>query len=305
MIHGGGHILLSRKDIRPPQTQTLLNAGFLPISIDYRLCPEISLLDGPMHDACKALRWIRQSLSNLPLCRSDIRPDSSRVVAVGWSSGGHLAMTLAWTAPAIGIQPPEAILAFYCATDYEDPFWYKPNFPFGSESMMDEIEYNVDQGMYDKPITAYNPSRVERAKGGWMAPSDPRSLIALHMNWKGLTLPFLLRKWKHRMGTSERSGEPAHPTEDEVKAASPLAQIRDGHYKSPTFLIHGTLDDLIPHEQSMRTYRELLAKGIEAEIRVLEGEVHLFDIYPGYSKNLKALKTVDDGYRFLQKHAQS
>lgn len=302
MIHGGGHIMLSRKDIRPQQTQSLLDAGFLPISIDYRLCPEISLLDGPMHDACEALSWARQSLSSLPLRRSDIRPDSTRIVAVGWSSGGHLAMTLAWTAPARGIQPPEAILAFYCPTDYEDPFWYQPNFPFGSESTMHEIEYDVRQGMYEKPITAYNPSSVERAKGGWMAPRDPRSLIALHMNWKGQTLSFLLNKWKDKKGTTECSGEPARPTEDEVKVASPLAQIRDGYYKTPTFLIHGTMDDLIPYEQSIRTYKEFLAKGIEAEIRVLEGRLHLFDIFPEYSKNLEALQTVEDGYNFLLKH---
>lgn len=302
MIHGGGHILLSRKDIRLAQTEWLLKAGFLPISIDYRLCPEISLLHGPMYDACTALSWARHSLPSLQLCRPDIRPDGSRAVAVGWSSGGHLAMSLAWTAPARAIQPPEAILAFYCATDYEDPFWYKPNFPFGSESLMREIEYDVNEGMYDKPITAYNPSRKVRPKGGWMAPNDPRSLITLHMNWKGQTLQFLLSKWKHGKDSKEFNGEPARPTESEVKAISPLAQIRDNNYKSPTFLIHGTLDDLIPYEQSLRTHRQLNAKGVAAEIRVLEDELHLFDIYPGYSKNLRALQTVEDGYKFLRKY---
>ena len=301
MIHGGGHILLSRKNIRPPQTEWLLNAGFLPISIDYRLCPEISLLDGPMHDTCTALSWARHYLPSISLRRPDIQPDGARVVAVGWSSGGHLAMSLAWTAPTRGIQPPEAILAFYCATDYEDPFWYKPNFPFGSESTMREIKYDVDQGISDRPITSYIPSRVERPKGGWMAPNDPRSLISLHMNWKGQTLQFLLTKWKHGK-ESIKCKEPVRPTENEVKAASPLAQIRNGHYQSPTFLIHGTQDDLIPYEQSIRTYRELVAKGITAEIRVLENELHLFDIYPEYSRNLKALKTVEDGYNFLRKH---
>ena len=40
MIHGGGHVLSTRKDIRDDQTQILLKAGFLPVSVDYRLCPE-------------------------------------------------------------------------------------------------------------------------------------------------------------------------------------------------------------------------------------------------------------------------
>jgi hypothetical protein len=34
MIHGGGHIMLSRKDIRAKQTQLLLENGLLPVSID-------------------------------------------------------------------------------------------------------------------------------------------------------------------------------------------------------------------------------------------------------------------------------
>lgn len=55
MIHGGGHIMLSSKDIRPQQLQMLHDAGFLPISIDYRLCPEVTLPAGPMKDVCDAL----------------------------------------------------------------------------------------------------------------------------------------------------------------------------------------------------------------------------------------------------------
>ncbi|KAL8636934.1 MAG: hypothetical protein Q9228_005732, partial [Teloschistes exilis] len=123
MIHGGGHVMLSRKDVRPRQTQMLIEAGFLPVSIDYRLCPEINLLDGPMHDVRTALHWARNTLPTLTLERADITPDGDRVVAVGWSTGGHLAMSLAWTASAAGLSPPSAILAFYCPTDYEDPFW--------------------------------------------------------------------------------------------------------------------------------------------------------------------------------------
>ena len=100
--------MLSRQDVRPQQTQTLLKTGFLPISIDYRLCPETTLVDGPMRDVCSAHEWARCILPSLQLKRTDIRPDGDRVVAIGWSTGGHLAMTLAWTAPAAGIAAPNA-----------------------------------------------------------------------------------------------------------------------------------------------------------------------------------------------------
>jgi acetyl esterase/lipase len=119
MIHGGGHVMLSRKDIRRRQTQLLLANGFLPVSIDYRLCPELNIFDGPMTDIRDALRWAREELPKLELKCPGLQVDGEKVVAVGWSTGGHLAMTLAWTPLQHDLKPPEAILAFYCPTDYE------------------------------------------------------------------------------------------------------------------------------------------------------------------------------------------
>lgn len=120
MIHGGSHIIFSRKDIRPPQTRIMLEMGLLPVSLDHRLCPEIALADGPMVDVCDALVWARTQLPNLQLEDPNIRPDPDRVVVIGWSSGGQLALSTGWTAPQRGLKPPDAILAFYCPTDYED-----------------------------------------------------------------------------------------------------------------------------------------------------------------------------------------
>jgi acetyl esterase/lipase len=112
--------MLSRKDVRRKQTQYLLANGLLPVSIDYRLCPEVNILDGPMTDVRDALRWAREELPNLKLKCPGLKADGGRVVVVGWSTGGHLAMTLAWTSLQHGIKPPEGILAFYCPTDYEE-----------------------------------------------------------------------------------------------------------------------------------------------------------------------------------------
>ncbi|KAL8651541.1 MAG: hypothetical protein Q9210_003192, partial [Variospora velana] len=278
MIHGGGHVMLSRKDVRPQQTQTLLDAGFLPVSVDYRLCPEITLADGPVRDVCSALAWARHSLPSSTLKRPDIRPDGSRVVAVGWSTGGHLAMTLAWTAPAAGIAAPDAILAFYCPTDYEDPFWTRPNIPRGSERQASEASYDLWEGVHDAPITGYNPPASTRALGGWMAPEDPRSRICLHMNWKGATLPVLLNGMDPARRRRRSQDHLPSPTREQIAAVSPLAQIRKGSYRTPTFLVHGTRDDLIPWEQAQRTVDAMRERGVAAEVRVVQGAVHLFDV---------------------------
>lgn len=294
--------MLSRKDIRPPQTKILLDSGFLPVSVDYRLCPEITLPEGPMQDVCDALSWARTILPTFRLQRHDIRADGDHVVAVGWSTGGHLALTLGFTAPQAGIRPPNATLAFYCPLDYEDPFWSRPNKPF-SQGMEGKLEYDLLDGVHELPITAYNPSPAKRALGGWMAPSDPRSRIALHMNWKGRTLRVLLNKLSPNSGSSnDPTADLPEPTPDQIQSVSPLAQIQQGAYRVPTFIIHGTKDDLIPWQQAMRTYEALRQNDVIAELRILEGAVHLFDLYQSCNTDEKVIRAIQEGYEFLRMH---
>ena len=124
MIHGGGHMTLSRKAIRLAQTSHLLANGVLPISLDYRLCPEVNLIDGPMADVRDACGWVQSSsITSLQatLDRKGIKlqVDRKKFVMIGWSTGGHLAMTTAWTTKAAGLSPPCAILNFYSPTEFE------------------------------------------------------------------------------------------------------------------------------------------------------------------------------------------
>lgn len=294
--------MLSRKDVRPKQTQTLLDAGFLPVSVDYRLCPETTLQEGPMTDVRDALNWARNTLPSLSRKRSDVRITGERVVAVGWSTGGTLALSLGWTAPSAGLQPPDAILAFYCPTDYEDECWSRENKPYGDAALTTEA-YNIWEGISDSPITAYNPPTGTRAAGGWMAKNDARSRIVLHMNWHGQTVPVLVHGLK-KSAQNVQTGVPKlpQPTPEQVQAISPLAQIRSGAYKTPTFLVHPYEDDLIPWQQAQRTADELRRSGVESELRLIGNAAHLFDMYRSHESNAEAVKSVADGYAFLTRH---
>ncbi|KAL3462245.1 hypothetical protein BJX64DRAFT_288576 [Aspergillus heterothallicus] len=301
MVHGGGHIMLSRKDIRPKQTAHLHSLGFLPISIDYRLCPESPLIDGPMRDVSDAITWARTTLPTLPLRRQGLQIDPSRVVLVGWSTGGHLAMTTAYTTIERGLAPPDAVLAFYCATDFEDPFWSNPNYPENSEALS-RTPYNLLEGVQQHPITAYNVPSSSRAVGGWMAPQDPRSRIVLHMNWKGQFMPVLLRGLPPAGSVSDAEAaalmNQPQPPREEIQRASPYAQITKGVYRTPTFIIHGTEDDLIPYTQSVRTIEALQAQGVKAGIRAPKGKIHLFDMYRDADGS--SWEAVRKGYEFLE-----
>lgn len=292
--------MLSRKDIRPKQTQLLLNSGLLPVSIDYRLCPEVNITDGPITDVCDALKWARNELPHLNLGIPGLQVDGDKVVVVGWSTGGTLSLTLGFTAPQRGIRPPEAILAFYCPSDYEADCWTQPNYPENSKNSVPE-NYDLLEGVQDTAITSYNVDRKKNAVGGWMSLSDPRSRIVLHMNWTGQALPVLLNGLpsKKTIGTADPKKwlKLPQPPREKVVAISPYAQIVRGNYNTPTYLIHGTKDDLIPWQQMQRTYDALVAKGVPAGLEIVDGAVHLFDLYR--DRDGRYWQTVLKGYDFL------
>ena len=109
---------LSRKAVRPAQTKHLLANGFLPVSIDYRLCPEVTLTDGPIADVTDAYVWAQTALPRLAP-QQGIVLDPRNVVIIGWSSGGYLALTLGWMSKAAGVPLPAALLSFYAPVDFK------------------------------------------------------------------------------------------------------------------------------------------------------------------------------------------
>ena len=108
----------SKNIIRPWQIPLLLQLGFLPVSLDHRLCPETTLAEGPMADIRDGFAWARKELSAIASKTRDFVLDPERVVVVGWSTGATLAMSTAWTALDAGVKPPEAILNFYGPSDF-------------------------------------------------------------------------------------------------------------------------------------------------------------------------------------------
>ncbi|KAH3943164.1 hypothetical protein HBH53_175970 [Parastagonospora nodorum] len=92
---------------------------------------------------------------------------------------------------------------------------------------------------------------------GWIAPKDAQSRIVLHMNWYGQTLPILFRglpSGKHAGRTKDATWQNmVQPSNEEILQGSPYAQIVRGNYKSPTHIVFGTNDNLIPWQQAKRT----------------------------------------------------
>ena len=124
-----------------------------------------------------------------------------------------------------------------------------------------------------------------------MSLDDAHSRIMLYMNREGKALPILIHGLSKKKGRSIISSSmtkelvlPA-PSIEQIRSISPLAQIRAGRYATPTFLIHGTRDDLVPWQQSQRTHEALVERGVAARLVVLEDALHLFDMYRQFRMN--------------------
>ncbi len=130
------------------------------------------------------------------------------------------------------------------------------------------------------------------------------------MNWHAQALPILLNGLpsKTQAAAAAADADPTNwnslppPTHSKIIAASPLAQIVRGSYRTPTFLLHGSDDDLVPCRQARRVHEALGADGVEAGIAIVEGKGHLFDIFYGDEGEGGEWEAVKEGYRFLFNH---
>lgn len=333
MIHGGGFMTLSKTAIRPYQTQHLLNNGFLPIGIDFQLCPEIDLIAGPMADVRDALGWVRDKLPAIARAHA-IKVDATKLVVVGWSTGGHLAMTTAWTCTGIGQEPPVAILSFYGPTDFQSegaspkylygllrPFLFfntHTRLTIGTDIDRRRAEQypertisfeRIRQSLPKKPvsriiqlptrfytqdlprlhphrtsllslanlpfpiqITSYDsPTGTDGTNLGWVRPGDPRSELVLSLFKESHGLRVMLN------GLSETALS-TPPPRSKVEAISPMAQLRSGRYRVPTFVIHADKDEIAPFRDSEKFVETLSEKGVECGLGRVRGKKHIHDL---------------------------
>ena len=79
--------------------EALNEAGFVAVASDYRLCPTISVLDGPVADSVAAYEWAQNELPMLLEKEHGIRVDGKNIVTLGHSCGGGLALLMVSTSP--------------------------------------------------------------------------------------------------------------------------------------------------------------------------------------------------------------
>jgi len=95
MIHGGAFMLGESKQNNEDQIGDCLARGWIVVSVQHRVCPAVDILQA-MADVRDALKWIQSGGLTRALDQAFvlIMPDIERIMAVGISSGGHLALSL-------------------------------------------------------------------------------------------------------------------------------------------------------------------------------------------------------------------
>jgi acetyl esterase/lipase len=139
-------------------------------------------------------------------------------------------------------------------------------------------------------IAAYDIPTKDASVGGLFA-GDPRSeLVFLTFNERN-AIPILLDGFRP-------DGQYTMPSRERIQAISPLAQVKRGRYRTPTFIVHGTHDEVVPIDMSVAFDEALRKTGTRSKLLVLPNKPHIFDLFskPGSADWEKG---VLPGYQFL------
>ena len=71
-----------------------------------------------------------------------------------------------------------------------------------------------------------------------------------------------------------------------VRTASPINYVTPDF--PPTLLIHGTKDEVVPYDQSVRMYQALEKAGVPVELHTYGNQPHAFDAQPEYGRQTAA-----------------
>jgi acetyl esterase/lipase len=141
VIHGGGWRHGAKEDMLQTFCLPLLEHGFVVANVDYRLTP-VAPAPAAVSDVLAAAKWLHDRAA-------DYKIDPKRIMALGNSAGGHLALMLGMAPASADLGPTTKIAAVI-------------NF-FGITDVADQLQ-GPNQRDYATEWIPDQPSRMELAK---------------------------------------------------------------------------------------------------------------------------------------------
>jgi acetyl esterase/lipase len=234
-LHGGALINGNREGISGQLKDAMLKAGYIFVSLDYRLAPETQLPE-IIADLEDGMKWVHDRGPELFHAKAD------RIAVSGGSAGGYLTLTAGFRAK----HRPVALVAFWGYGDLVGP-WYSEPSPhprhnvtkFTRENAYEQVQGPAIADAHDRKGDGgvfYNYCRQTgswpKAVSGWDPHREPEKFYP-YMAVKNVTKDY-----------------------------------------PPTLLIHGEQDTDVPYEQSVMMAKELKAHGIEHRLIGLPNGEH-------------------------------
>lgn len=126
-IHGGALMVGSRKQIGTPMIFDLHQAGYVIVSIDYRLAPTTKVPQ-IIEDLQDAWRWMRKE------CPARFGVDPDRIATAGGSAGGYLTLMSGFC-----LNPrPRALVSYFGYGDIDGPWLTEPSEFYRKQPLVSE-----------------------------------------------------------------------------------------------------------------------------------------------------------------------
>ena len=234
-IHGGALINGNRAGVSRPVKKWARSAGYVLVSIDYRLAPETQLPE-IIKDLEDAFAWIHEAGPRL------FKIDPTKLAVAGGSAGGYLTLTSGFR-----VTPrPKVLLSFWGYGDLVGDWYSKPSLhPRHQGTKLSRADaYRQVSG---NPIS---DSGERKGNGGAFY-----QYCRQHGEW-----PKAVSGWD--------------PNNDHEKFYPYMAVKNVTSQYPPTVMIHGTKDTDVPYEQSVMMAAELKKVAVPHKLISIQGGEH-------------------------------
>lgn len=230
-LHGGALVMGSRQSVPKDIHQLCRSEGFVLVSLDYRLAPEVKL-QAIIQDVKDAFYWIRQKGPKL------FYADAKKMVVAGGSAGGYLTMMT-----GICVEPrPTALVAYYGYGDI-DGHWYTQPSEYYLKNDPLWVKEEVYKAVGSKVLTGTSNRTGPTSKA--------RSQYYHYLRQHGL--------WTREVTGLDPESEPHR--------LDPYCPVRNITAEYPPLLmIHGTNDNDVPYEKSAAMAKELARHNVLYEL---------------------------------------
>ena len=235
-LHGGALIVGNRNSVPKPIADLCRAEGYVLVSFDYRLAPEVKL-PAIIEDVEDAFRWLHEKGPTL------FHADTKRVVVSGGSAGGYLTLTAGFR-----VKPrPTALVAYWGYGDVDGEWYTKPSEHYRTKlGLIDKEEVNKAVG---KGVLTGVAGEIGKMRGRYYH----------YLRQNGL--------W-----TKEVTG---FDPEKDRKKLDPYCPVRNiSPEYPPTILIHGTEDTDVPYQLSVDMTKEFVKHKVKHELVTVKGAEH-------------------------------